>query len=193
MRRNGMKSPTATLTAIPLLATTLLLAGCASSSSSTGAGASTSAPASSAPVTSAPVTSSAGSSAAAPSPGAGGQLPTSGTSAALTYLGPKTAKPVRTAKTVTGATYQRLADDLNALRPAPTDTAQCMVITGENATVTVTAGGHTWVFSIDGATCRPVSLTKDGVQQAKLANSMTLLNQIRAIAGFTGMAHPLTG
>jgi hypothetical protein len=49
------------------------------------------------------------------------------------------------------------------------------------------------VFTVDGAGCRPVTVTKDGVAELKLTNSTTLLNQIRAIAGFTGMAHPLTG
>ena len=215
-----MKRLSAALTALPLLATTLLLAGCASSSGSAASGASSAQasasgtwtgtsdhPGSPAATTSAPgaTASAPGSSApsapvsAAPSaPGSAGaasgpRIPASATSAQLTYLGPKMAKPVRTEKNVTGATFRRLADDLNALQPRPAGTVECMVLTGENATVTITANGHTWMFTVDGSPCRGVRLTKDGVVQPNLTNSMALLNQIRAIAGFTGMAHPLTG
>lgn len=120
-------------------------------------------------------------------------MPPAATSADVTYLGPKAAKPVRVAKHVTGLPYEKLATDLDALEPVAAGTAQCMVLTGENATVTITSGGHTWVFTVDGAGCRAVTVTKDGVAQVKRANSATLLNQIRAIAGFPGMAHPLTG
>lgn len=223
MRRIDMKRLPRTLTVIPLLATSVLLAGCASSSGSdasagssaqpsasatwtgtsehpgsptattSASGAPASAPVTSSPVTSSPVTSSAPSAAGPSDTETSPRIPASATSAQLTYLGPKMAKPVRVEKTVTGATFKRLAEDLDALKPQPGGVAECMVLTGENATVTITAAGHTWVFTIDGSPCRGVNLSKDGAQQPKLTNSMTLLNQIRAIAGYTGMAHPLTG
>ena len=103
-----------------------------------------------------------------------------------------TTKQVHAQKTVTGTPLQRLKADLAALKPLGT-TMQCNVETGESATITLATGGHTFVYTIAGSPCRGVLLTKDGAQQPKLAGSMTLVAQVRAIAGFTGMAHPLTG
>jgi hypothetical protein len=191
------------------LVSAAFVAGCASSSGSAAAGGTSTAPTPSATsaTSSTPSTGATSSPSGAPasrpdsSPGASEgpskaptqRVPDSATSALVSYLGPKAAKPVRVSKTVTGATYQRLADDLDALKAEPASTMECMVVTGENATVTITGGGHTWVYTVQGAGCRPVRVTEDGKQQALLTSSTTLLNQIRAIAGFTGMAHPLTG
>jgi hypothetical protein len=119
-------------------------------------------------------------------------VPTAAAKATLSYVGPVGAKRLRVTKTVTGATYQRLAEDLNALKPLA-GAVECMVVTGEVASITLSAGGDTLVFTVEGAPCRGVTVTKDGVAQPLLANSMTLVNQVRAIAGYTGMAHPLTG
>ncbi len=95
-------------------------------------------------------------------------------------------------KTVTGATYQRLATDLAALKPVPAGNATCNVLNGESATITVTTAGHTKVFVVDGSPCRGVRLTTDGQSQPLLAGSVVLLTQVRAIAGNSGLAHPLT-
>jgi hypothetical protein len=119
-------------------------------------------------------------------------VPAGATSATLTYVGPTSSKRLHATKTVTGATYQRLLADLNALEPV-SGVMQCMVLTGETATVTITGNGHTAVFIVDGSPCRGVTVTEDGVQKPRLNATMTLLNQVRAIAGFTGMARPLTG
>jgi hypothetical protein len=99
--------------------------------------------------------------------------------------------PVR--KTVVGPTYQRLAADLAALKPVPPGTASCNVLTAEVATITLASAGHTKVFIVEGSPCRGVRLSVDGVAQPLLAGSMTLLAQVRAIAGTSGMAHPLSG
>jgi hypothetical protein len=189
--------------ALPLttLAATALLAGCAQSASTTAstsptaststtsptgspASAPASTPATSAPATSAPVT---------PAPSAATALiPSGATTATLVYDGPLAAKRLHATKTVTGATYQRLTEDLNALKPV-SGVAQCMVLTGETALVTIKSSGHTAVFTIAGSPCRGVTVTEDGVPMPRLNSTMTLLNQVRAIAGFTGLAHPLTG
>jgi hypothetical protein len=188
------------------LVATVVIAGCANRSGST-----TSSPATT-PHATAPATATSGGAPTSPATGAsapgsapaatsGGTttsagapplVPAGATSATLVYVGPTSAKPLHATKTVTGATYQRLAEDLKALKPV-SGVAQCMVLTGETATVTVTGGGHTTVFTIAGSPCRGVTVTQDGVQMPRLTSTMTLLNQVRAIAGFTGMAHPLTG
>jgi hypothetical protein len=203
MRPKGMNK-----LAMPVfaLAATAVIAGCANQSGST-----SSSPATTPPVSTPVATSvAAGGTSAAPSGSAAGSgpattaggattsaaarplVPFGATSATLVYVGPTSAKPLHATKTVTGATYQRLAEDLKALKPV-SGVAQCMVLTGETATVTVTGGGHTTVFTIAGSPCRGVTVTQDGVQMPRLTSTMTLLNQVRAIAGFTGMAHPLTG
>lgn len=205
MRPKGMNK-----LALPVfvLMTATLVGGCASQSGSTASPpATTAAPAatseggqvSTAPSASAPSVSAPGSAPAATSAGGAtgaapsrALVPAAATSATLVYAGPMSAKPLHATKTVTGATYQRLAADLNALQSGA-GVAQCMVLTGESASVTVTGGGHTAVFTIPGSPCRGVSVTEDGVPMPRLTGTMTLVNQVRAIAGFTGMAHPLTG
>lgn len=208
MRQIGMKRLSSTLAAVPVLAASVLLAGCGSSSGSTAAG--TTAPASAggtwtgtsdhpgSPAPSAPSaapSSPAVTSATAPASSSPREpmVPPTATSAEVSYLGPKLAKPVRVSKHVTGMPYEKLATALDALKPVPAGTAQCMVLTGENATVTITADGHTWVFTVEGSPCRPVSVAKDGATVASLAHSSTLLAQIRGLVGAPGMAHPLTG
>jgi hypothetical protein len=211
MRPKGMNK-----LAMPLFALTAatMIGGCAAQSGSTASPPATTAPATApaatapaaatsegGPISSGPSVSAPGSAPAATSAGgATGSAPTSAPalvpagaiSATLIYVGPTSAKPLHATKTVTGATYQRLVADLNALKP---DAAfeQCMVLTGETASVTVTSGGHTAVFTIPGSPCRGVSVTEDGAPMPRLTGTMTLVNQVRAIAGFTGMAHPLTG
>jgi hypothetical protein len=175
------------------LAATAVIAGCANQSGST-----TSSPARTPPATTPAAATSQGAplgsptSAAATSGTGHALIPPGATSATLTYVGPTSAKRLHATKTVTGATYQRLLEDLNALEPV-SGVVQCMVLTGETGTVTITGGGHTAVFIVDGSPCRGVSLTEDGVRKPRLNSSMTLLNQVRAIAGFTGLAHPVTG
>jgi hypothetical protein len=187
------------------LAATALIAGCANQSGSTSSSPATTPPATApAPTSEGGPTSSATSAPApgsAPAAGSGTAttsaathplVPVGATSATLVYVGPTSAKPLHATKTVTGATYQRLAEDLNMLKPVSGD-AQCMVLTGETATVTITGGGNTTVFTIPGSPCRGVTVVADGVSMKQLTSTMTLLNQVRAIAGFTGMVHPLTG
>jgi hypothetical protein len=182
--------------ALPLttLAATALLAGCAQSASTTASTGSTSPTASSTgSPASAPASAPATSAPATPAPSAATALiPSGATTATLVYDGPLAAKRLHATKTVTGATYQRLTEDLNALKPV-SGVAQCMVLTGETALVTIKSSGHTAVFTIAGSPCRGVTVTEDGVPMPRLNSTMTLLNQVRAIAGFTGLAHPLTG
>jgi hypothetical protein len=166
-----------------VVVTGALLAGCGTGSTSTGAPA---APTSAAAPTSGVPTSSA------PASGTGEQVPPSVNSAALAYVGPKAVKPFKATKTVTGATLQLLVGDLNDLKSAA-GTMECNVETGESATVTMSTGGHTLVYAVNGSPCRGVTVTKDGVSQPKLQGSSTLTEQIRAIAGLKGLAHPLTG
>ena len=197
--------------AMPLtsLAAAALLAGCGAQSGSTGA-----AP-SSALVTTPPATALMQPSASPPSPTSAAGAPTSAagastsaagastaagaglvpagaTTATLVYVGPTSGtKPLHASKDVTGATYERLVQDLNSLQP-DTSLMQCNVLTGETATITVTSGGHTAVFTVPGSPCRGVEVAEDGAPMKHFAGSMPLLNQVRAIAGFTGLAHPLT-
>jgi hypothetical protein len=192
------------------LAATAVIAGCASQSGSTSSSAATNPPATApaaatsqgAPTGSPTSAGPASNSVSAPTPSSGAAatsgaahplVPAGATSATLTYVGPTSAKRLHATKTVTGATYQRLLEDLNALEPVSGGVVQCMVLTGETGTVTITGGGHTAVFIVDGSPCRGVGVTEDGVQKPRLASTMTLLNQVRAIAGFTGMDRPLTG
>jgi hypothetical protein len=172
----------------------VVLSGCGTQSASTSSSTTSALPPTSAPVGTPPASS------AAPTPTSTSTgtstgtsaVPTAGAKATLSYVGPVGGKRLRVTKTVTGATYQRLAEDLNALKPLA-GAVECMVATGEVASITLSAGGHTLVFTVEGAPCRGVTVTKDGVAQPLLANSMTLVNQVRAIAGYSGMAHPLTG
>jgi hypothetical protein len=113
------------------------------------------------------------------------------TSATLDYIPPAGSTGAHVHKTVAGATYQRLAADLAALTPVPAGNATCNVLNGESATITVTNGHHTKVYVVEGSPCRGVRLTRDGTPQPLLAGSTTLLTQIRAIAGTSGLAHPL--
>jgi hypothetical protein len=194
------------------LATTAVIAGCANQSGSTTSSPATTPPATSpaaatsqggptgaTPTSAGPTSASQTSTAPAATSGAAttsaaahALVPAGATSATLTYVGPMASKRLHATKRVTGATYQRLLEDLNALEPV-SGVMQCMVLTGETASVTITGGGHTAVFIVDGSPCRGVTVTEDGVQKPRLNSTMTLLNQVRAIAGFTGMAHPLTG
>jgi hypothetical protein len=167
---------------LPLAAMIVMLSACGSQSAST-----------SATTPSTPPTSAAAPSTSAATPPSGtAPVPAAAKQATLSYVGPVAVKRLRVTRTVTGATYQRLADDLNELKPQA-GTLECMVVSGETASITLTASGHTMVFTVEGVPCRGVTVTKDGVPQPSLTNSMTLVNQVRAIAGFTGMAHPLTG
>lgn len=113
-------------------------------------------------------------------------------SATLDYTPPVGTSGTPAHKTVVGATYQRLVADLAALTPVPAGSATCNVLNGESATITVTSAGHTRVFVVDGSPCRGVRLTTDGKVQPLLAGSITLLTQVRAIAGTSGHAHPLS-
>jgi hypothetical protein len=187
---------------IAALATGALLAGCASSSSSSpsaaGASHQSSIPSgnpSAAGTSPATAPSAAGPSVAATSTQAGAPLtakvPASAGSATVEYIGPMGTKRLPIHKTVTGATYQRLAADLNALKPVAPGAAQCNVETGESSSVTVSAGGHTLVFLVNGSPCRGVRVTIDNKVQPLLAGSGTLVSQVRAIAGYIGVSHPL--
>ena len=116
---------------------------------------------------------------------------TSGT-ATLDYTPPPGRSRAHVRKTVVGATYQRLAADLAALKPVPAGSATCNVLTVETATITLTTAGHTQVFIVDGSPCRGLRpQTTDGKEQPLLEGSITLLTQIRAIAGTSGLAHPM--
>jgi hypothetical protein len=196
------------------LAATAVLAGCANQSGSTASSPATTPPATTPAATTPAAATSQGTptgsptsagpaskSLSAPAPSSSTAttsgpahplVPAGATSATLTYVGPTSAQRLHATKTVTGATYQRLLQDLNALEPV-SGVVQCMVLTGESASVTITGGGHTAVFTVDGSPCRGVAVTEDGVQKPRLNSSTTLLNQVRAIAGFNGMARPLTG
>jgi hypothetical protein len=202
---------------IAALAAGALLAGCASSSTSSpsAAGASNQStipsgnpsaagpsPASAPPPTSSPPATSAPAPTAMPprtsapartssAPGVSAQVPASATSATVSYVGPAGTKHLDVHKTVTGATLQRLTTDLNALKAETPGAAQCNVETGESSSVTVAAGGHTLVFLVNGSPCRGVRLTIDNTDHLLLAGSGTLVTQLRDIAGYTGIAKPL--
>jgi hypothetical protein len=168
---------------VPLATMIVVLSGCGTQSASTSATTTSPLPAATTTTGTPPTT--------APTAGTA-VVPAAATQATLSYVGPVAVKRLRVTKTVTGAAYQRLAEDLNALKPQA-GTMECMVVSGETASITLAANGHRFVFTVEGVPCRGVMVSKDGVAQARLANTMTLVNQVRAIAGFTGMAHPLTG
>jgi hypothetical protein len=183
MRPKGMNKRT-----VPLATMIVVLSGCGTQSASTSATTTSPLPAATTRTGTPPSTSPTTGTAAAGT----AVVPAAATQATLSYVGPVAVKRLRVTKTVTGAAYQRLAEDLNALKPQA-GTMECMVVSGETASITLAANGHSFVFTVEGVPCRGVMVSKDGVAQARLANTMTLVNQVRAIAGFTGMAHPLTG
>ena len=141
----------------------------------------------------APVTTSGPAAPSAPPTVAGAWVPASAKSALLAYTGAVGAEPITAHKTVTGATYERLSSDLNVLTLMPAGSVQCNIATVESATITVSGSGRTLVFVVPGAACRGVRLTINGAAEPPLIGSVMLLSQIRAIVGYTGKSHPLTG
>jgi hypothetical protein len=95
-------------------------------------------------------------------------------------------------KTITGGSLRLLVTHLNDLHVAPGGAMQCMIETGESASVTVQAGGHRWSFSVPGASCQDITMSEDGLRGKPLAGSQALIQQLRALAGVTGQAHPVT-
>ncbi len=184
MRHNGMKKLGLTLTAL------ILLSGCGTQSATTSTTGTTIAAVATSP---AAPPSSAGPTTTSPTTTSPTTAASTGSQATLVYVGPMTTNRLHVTKTVTGATYERLAADLAALQPMDSGVVQCMVVTGETATITLRAAGQSTVYVVEGSPCRGIAVSKNGVAQPRMASSTTLLNQIRAIAGYTGMAHPGTG
>lgn len=115
------------------------------------------------------------------------------TAGALSYTAPAGRTPAHVQKVVPAPVLAHLVTMIGELGHPLANAPSCAVSTGETATLSFSRQGHHWVYTVPGVSCHQVTITSDGVAQPALTNSADLIDSIRAIAGLTGLKHPLTG
>ena len=110
-------------------------------------------------------------------------------SAILDYVGPTagfermqdpdtTPKPPYAHKVVTGARFEAIASDLNALLPETLATHNCVAGDNETANVTVDSSGHHLVFYAQLNGCQDVSVSLDGMASQLLSGTSDLTRDV---------------